>query len=113
LADGLGADRIDDFEFHQLIGQQPQCPMSIPRWRLAEPHGDQFGFACSVQAFGRWRVRTLLTNERCLEAFENKRLTHVLHSPSAAADGFADLRVPPIRTIGVRLEQDGGPPQFL
>jgi hypothetical protein len=51
------ADRIDDFQGHQLVGEQLQRPLSVSGWRLAQPQGDQLCFRLAIE-FG-WCGRLL------------------------------------------------------
>jgi len=96
-----------------LIGQQSQRPMTVAGGGLAQPQGDQLRLGRAVEPLRRWRGRPFLANQRRLEAFQDKCLPHVLDRPRPATDGFADLGVIPSRSVGVSLQQDRRPPQFL
>jgi hypothetical protein len=81
--------------------------------RLAQAQGDQFRLAGAVEQLRRRRRRPFLANQRCLEAFQDERLPHVLDRPRPAPDHFTDLGVSPSWPIGIGLEQDRRSPQFL
>src|SRR5437879_5123498 len=87
--------------------------MAIAGGWLAQPQGDQLRLGGTVEQLRRWRRRPFLANQRPLEAFEDEGLPHVLDRSRPATDRLADLRVIPRRPIGVGLEQDRRPPQFL
>jgi hypothetical protein len=87
--------------------------MTVAGGRLAQPHGDQFRLAGAVEQFRRRRRRPFLANQCPLEAFQDERLPHVLDGPRPAANRLADLGVIPRGPVGVGLEQDRRPPQFL
>lgn len=49
LADGLVADFIDHFEFHELVGQQAQTPARLALGRLFTAQGDHLGFLSGIK----------------------------------------------------------------
>jgi len=52
------ADRIDDGQFHDLLGQQAQRPIGEPLGRLAQPQRDDLRFLLAIQLFlARWGLR--------------------------------------------------------
>jgi hypothetical protein len=107
------ADRFHDLQFHHLIGQQPQRPMAEAGGRLAQPHGDQLRLGGAIEQLRRWRCRAFSANQRTLKAFQDECLPHVLNRPRSTTDRLADLGVIPRWPVGVDLEQDRRPPQFL
>lgn len=87
--------------------------MGIARWRRSQSRGDELGFLPAVEKFvGRRRLR-LLTLQRLLETQFDKPLMNVLDRLGTAGERLRDLGVRQSRPVGVRLQQNLRPPDFL
>ena len=107
------ADRRHDFQFHDLVGQQPQTPVGEAlRWR-PQACGDDLRFLLAVEQFGPWRLRAWLAVEGEVEPQQHQSFANVLHRLGAAADGLGDLGVGPVRTVYICLQQDLGAAHLL
>lgn len=84
LANNFVANRIDDFQFYQLISQQMKCPSPNANGWLAQSHGNEFCLLLSIQLWGCWRVGSLLSFESCLESFRDELFTYILNRLHAA-----------------------------
>jgi len=56
LRDALVADRVDDRQFDQLVGEQMECPATAAFGRMAAGRGDQFRLGGTFQ-FAKLSVR--------------------------------------------------------
>ena len=104
------ADRIDDGQLHDLLGQQAQRPIGEPLGRLAQPQRDDLRFLLAIHLFlARWGLR-FFTVQRARKADGHEALSelrtyivhnrHVIpndgeryHNGQAIATGFVESTV--------------------
>jgi len=100
------ADRLDQPEFYHMVRQQPKRPVGIPLRGLAQTHRDDLRLLLAVQAFlPRWGL-TGLPVQRDPKSLCHQPLTKILHGLHAARKRLGDLRIRPVRTADIRLQQD-------
>ncbi len=99
-------DRIDHLQGHQLVSEQLECPVSVTRRRLAQPHGNQLRFTRAVELGGRGRRLAFLAFQCQFKALGDQPLAEILDRLHAAVECFSDLGIWPPRPIDIRLEQD-------
>ena len=63
------ADRVCDFQFDDLVGQQSQCPVGKSGGRLAQPQRDDFRFLFPVEDFGPRRRFTFFPVQHGVKPF--------------------------------------------
>ena len=107
------ADRRHDFQFHDLVGQQPQTPVGEAFRRRPQACGDDLRFLLAVEQFGPWRLGTWLAVEGEVEPQRHEAFANVLHRLGAAADSLGDLGVGPRRSVHICLQQDLGTANLL
>src|SRR5947209_6752046 len=77
-AQGLVADRLDEFQRHGLFGQEPQRPVGESCRRPPQPQGDDLGFLRAVENLAA-RPALRFAIDRDLEAFGHQAFSKVLH----------------------------------
>jgi hypothetical protein len=95
LADRLVTDRLDHFQGHHCVSEQVQCPVSVPRWRLPQSHGDQRRFGLAIALARRGRFLAFLAVQSQRKAFGDQAFAEMLDRLPAAVEGLGDLDIRP------------------
>jgi hypothetical protein len=107
------ADRLDDFQSHQLLGEEMQRPMSVACRRFPQTQGDQFRFRLAIEFGRRGRLLSLLALQSELEAFGHQTLAQTLDRLHATIERLGNPDVGPRRSVSIRLKEDLSPTNLL
>ena len=80
--------------------------MSVTRWRLTQPHGNQLRFDLAIELAKYGRFRAFLAVQSQLKAFGSQAFAEILDGLHAALEGLGNLCIRPSRPGDICLEQD-------
>ena len=106
----MDADRIDDFQTHEFVGEQLQSPGCVPQRGLRASQFDQSGLAASVEFPGRARSDLGLVFQSRTEPAFDRTAADIGDGVGVDVECASDFGVGPCGAIVglVGLEKDAG-----
>jgi hypothetical protein len=107
-------DVLHDFEFDELVGEQPQGPPRATFGRTAATQGDELGLGFAVDDSQSRRASGRLADQRRLQAFLDEPASDAAHRVDRDFESRGDRFIRQVRFAPglIGMQQDSGMRKF-